>query len=150
MLGGMTTVEHARTREHHVVAHALLVLQGGMGIVAALGMVLLMGSPAFALVPLLGCVVLFTLAGLVARRRRWALVAAIILEGMAIAGWVLQVLIGMVPQVDFTVNLVGLLTTLALPAAVLVLCARALIEDAVSPGAPASVGSAGSAAAPTR
>ena len=114
---------------HQVVAHALLVLQGAFGIVATLGMLLLMGgNPAYAIVPLAGCVLLFTLAGLVARRRRWALVAAIIVEGIALAGWILQNLAGMLPVIDSTNTLVGLLTTVGLPAAVVVLCARTLAE----------------------
>jgi hypothetical protein len=117
---------------HQVVAHALLVLQGAFGIVATLGMVLLMGgNPAYAVVPLAGCVVLFTLAGLVARRRRWALIAAIVVEGMALGGWVLQNLAGLLPQIDSTINLVGLLTTVGLPAAVVVLCARTLAERTI-------------------
>ena len=36
----------------------------------------------------------------------------------------LQNFLGFLPQLDFTVNLTGLLTTLALPVTVLVLCAR--------------------------
>jgi hypothetical protein len=116
-------------RRHEVVAHALLVLQGGFGIVAALGMVVVMGGNlAYAPVPLLGCVLLFTLAGFVTRRRRWALIAAIVVEGMALAGWLLQAFAGALPPIDFTVNLVGLLTTVCLPGCVIVLCARTLAE----------------------
>lgn len=116
-------------RRHEVVAHALLLLQGGFGLLAALGMVVVMGgNVAYAPVPLLGCVLLFTLAGLVARRRRWALIVAIVVEGMALAGWLLQVFAGLLPPIDYTVNLVGLLTTVALPVCVVVLCSRALAE----------------------
>jgi hypothetical protein len=120
--------EATRVRGHGDVAHALLLLQAAFGIVATLGMLLLMGGRlVYALIPTLSWLVLFVLAGLVARRRRWAYVAAILVEGLSLAGWLLNVAVGVVPQIDVTVNLVGLLTEVGLPVAVLVLCTRALI-----------------------
>jgi hypothetical protein len=112
------------------VAHALLLLQAAFGIVATLGMLLLMaGNLAYALVPALHWVVLFVLAGLVARRRRWAYVAAILVEGLSLAGYLLNLAVSVLPQVDVTVNLVGLLTEVGLPVAVMVLATRALVGE---------------------
>jgi hypothetical protein len=123
-------LEATRVKGHGDVVHALLLLQAAFGIVATLGTLLLMGGRlAYALIPLLSWVVLFVLAGLVARRRRWAYVAAILFEGLSLAGWLLNVAAAVVPQIHVTVNLVGLLTEVGLPVAVLVLCTRALVED---------------------
>lgn len=106
------------------VVRGLLVLQGAFGLTSTLGMLTLMGfDPLYAVAPLAHAALLMTLGALL-ERRRWALVAAIVAEVLAIGGWQLQVLLGLLPQLDFTVNLTGLLTTLVLPVTVLVLCAR--------------------------
>ena len=106
------------------VVRGLLVLQGASGLTGTLGVVTLMGfNPVYALVPVLHAALLMTLGALL-ERRRWALVTVLVVEVLAVAGWQLQVLLGFIPQLDFTINLTGLLTTLALPLTVLVLCAR--------------------------
>jgi hypothetical protein len=106
------------------VARGLLVLQGAFGLTGTLGVVTLMGfNPVYAIAPVAHAALLMTLGALL-ERRRWALVTTIVAEVLALAGWQLQLLLGLLPQVDFTVNLTGLLSTLALPLAVLVLCAR--------------------------
>lgn len=112
------------------VAQGLLVLQGAFGLTSTLGIVTLMGfNPVYAVVPVAHAALLMTLGALLTRRR-WALVTALVVEVLAVAGWQLQLLLGLIPQLDFTVNLTGLLTTLALPVAVLVLCARRLTAGA--------------------
>jgi hypothetical protein len=114
-------------RGDHLVAKALLTVQAGFGLVGTLGLVVVMGfNPWYAVLPGLYTVFLVILGEFVGRARAWALTAAIIAEGFALAGWVLQVLVGLLPPVDFTVNLVGLLTMLGLPIAATVLCARGL------------------------
>jgi hypothetical protein len=106
------------------VVRGLLVLQGAMGLTSALGVLTLMGfNPVYAVAPLVHAALLMTIGALL-ERRRWALVATIVAEALAIGGWQLQLLLGLLPQLDFTVNLTGLLSTLALPVTVLVLCAR--------------------------
>ena len=106
------------------VLRGLLVLQGAFGLTGALGVVTLMGfNPVYAVAPVAHAALLMTLGALLIRHR-WALVATIVAEVLAIAGWQLQVLLGFLPQLDFTVNLTGLLTTFVLPVTVLVLCAR--------------------------
>jgi hypothetical protein len=95
--------------------------------VGTLGLVVVMGfNPWYAVLPALQCVFLVILGEFVGRARAWALIATIIAEGFALAGWVVQVLLGLLPPVDFTVNLVGLLTMVGLPVAATVLCARGL------------------------
>lgn len=106
------------------VVRGLLVLQGAFGLTSTLGVLTLMGfNPWYAVVPVAHAALLMTLGALL-ERRRWALVTVIVAEVLAVGGWELQLLLGFIPQLDFTVNLTGLLTTLALPVAVLVLCAR--------------------------
>ena len=121
-------------RGGHLVVKALLTLQTGLGLLGTLGMVVIMGFDLrYALLPGLHSVVLLVLAGFAGRRRGWALTATIVLEGFALAGWLVQVLLGLLPQIDFTVNLVGLLTMLGLPVVVVVLCATCLAG--IDPGA---------------
>ncbi len=109
---------------------ALLTVQAGFAMVGTLGLVVVMGfNPWYAVLPGLQIGFLVILGEFVGRARVWALTATIIAEGFALAGWVMQVLIGLLPTVDFTVNLVGLLTTLGLPVAVTVLCVRGLARS---------------------
>ncbi|WP_327004773.1 hypothetical protein OHA72_58745 [Dactylosporangium sp. NBC_01737] len=106
------------------VLRGLLVLQGAFGLTSTLGVLTLMGfNPVYAVAPVAHAALLMTLGALL-ERRRWALVTTIVAEVLAVAGWQLQLALGLLPQLDFTVNLTGLLTTLALPVTVLVLCAR--------------------------
>jgi hypothetical protein len=102
------------------VAYVLLLLQAALGVLATLGMILLMGGdPAYAVVGVGEPVLLAVLASRVARQRRWACYAVAVIEGLAVLGYQLNLLVGIAPQVDVTVNLVGLLTLVGLPVAVL-------------------------------
>jgi hypothetical protein len=113
------------------VAYVLMLLQAAFGLVATLGMVLLMGgSLAHAAVPLLFVIALLIIAAKVARRRRWALIAALIVESAGLGGLMLDVVLGVLRQVDYVPTLTGLLTTVALPIAVILLCVRSLMEPA--------------------
>lgn len=109
------------------VVYVLMLLQATFGVVATLGLLVLMGgNPAVTVVPLLYGAALLTLASRAVRRRRWALIATIVVEGGALGGVVLEWAVGLLPQVDFQPTITGLVTTIALPVAVIVLCARAL------------------------
>jgi hypothetical protein len=113
------------------VAYVLMLLQAAFGVVATLGMVLLMGgSVVHAIVPLLFAVALLVVAAKVARRRRWALIAALVVESAGLGGLMLDVVLGTLRQVDYVPTLTGLLTTVALPVAVIVLCVRSLADGA--------------------
>ncbi|HTJ35120.1 MAG TPA: hypothetical protein VL738_17970 [Dactylosporangium sp.] len=107
------------------VARSLLALQAALELTATLGLVLLSG-PLATIGPLLHAAFLLVLAAKV--HRRWAQYAVIAAEGLALAGFQLQQLLGLLPQLDATVNLAGLLTTLALPAVLAVLAVRLLVD----------------------
>jgi hypothetical protein len=107
------------------VARSLLVLQAALGLTAVTGVVLLSG-PAAAIGPLLYAAALFVLAWRL--RHAWARWAVIALEGIALAGFGLQQLAGLLPQLDATVNVAGLLTTLLLPVALVAVTTRLLID----------------------
>jgi hypothetical protein len=46
----------------------------------------------------------------------------VVLAWITLVGVALQLLIGLLPFVDFTINLVGLMTNVALPVAIILLC----------------------------
>jgi hypothetical protein len=108
------------------VAHVLLVLQAALGVLATLGLLLLMGgNPAYLIVGFGQPALLLLVAGRVARGRRWALMTVIVVETLSLAAFQLNLMLGLLPQVDMTVNLVGLVSQVVLPFAVIVECARA-------------------------
>jgi hypothetical protein len=113
-----------------VILVALLV-QAASSLVAALGFVmvaLFMGTlPAFAGYALLVVgrpLLLIGLAPGTARGRRWQRRAVLAIEYMTLAGFALNLLLGLLPQLGTQVTLVSLLTNVALPAAVIVLLWR--------------------------
>jgi hypothetical protein len=90
---------------------------------AAIGEQLLMGgNPAYLVIPTIKLVLLLVFATKALRRRRWALRGLVVLQWITIAGFGLQLIGGLLPMVDFTVNLNVLLTNLLLPVAVILLC----------------------------
>jgi hypothetical protein len=106
----------------HVV-YVLTLMQVAFLVLAGLGEVVLMGgNPAYLLVPVVKAVLLIVFGTQALRRRRWALRALVVLAWITLVGFALQALIGLAPAVDFTVNLVGLMTNVGLPVAVILLC----------------------------
>jgi len=102
------------------VGYVLLLLQAGFEVLATLGMVVVMGgNVAYAIVPGLHAVALLLFASFVARGHRWAWWTVAAVEGLTLAGFQLNLVVGLLPQVQVTLTLVGLLTTVALPLAVL-------------------------------
>jgi hypothetical protein len=98
------------------VVHVLLLIQAALGTLSGLAMLLFMGGNPLALpltsgVPLL----LFVVAAGVARRRRWALKLAVLCQFIILAGFMLSFLLGLLAQLDFSLNLATLLTNLAIP-----------------------------------
>lgn len=108
------------------VIYALVLVQGGLGVLASFGMVALRGSPVYLLLPLVTLAVLVVLAATAAGGRRWAVITLIAVQGAALVGYGLGAALGLLPQLTWTVNLVGLLTGVALPAAIIWLCTRLL------------------------
>ncbi len=110
------------------VVYVLLLVQAGAGLLAMLGELVFMGgSPLYALAPVTKALVLLVFAALVVRGRRGALAGVVALQLLALTGFVLGAVAGMLPQLDFTPTLTGLLTGVALPVAVTVMCVRLLI-----------------------
>jgi len=112
------------------VVYVVCLMQAAFVLLGGLGEMLIMGAnPLYLVLPVAKMVLLFVFAAKVVSGRRWAMVALIVLQGMTLVGFWLQLGAGMLPWVDFTVNLVGLLTNLVLPAAVLYLCASMLARS---------------------
>jgi hypothetical protein len=98
------------------VVHVLLLIQAALGTLSGLAMLLFMGGNALALPLTLGVpLLLFVVAAAVARRRRWALKLAVLCQFIILAGFVFSFLLGLLAQLDFSLNLATLLTNLALP-----------------------------------
>lgn len=107
------------------VVYVLVLLQVAFVLLAALGEVLLMGgNGAYLLLPVIKSVVLLVLATKTVSGRRWAMITLVVLQAVTLTGFVIQLLIGLSPALDFTVNLVGLLTGVLLPVVILVNCWR--------------------------
>jgi hypothetical protein len=107
------------------VVYVLVLLQVAFVLLAAVGEVLLMaGNGAYFLMPVVKSAVLLWLATKVVSGRRWAMITLIVLQAVTLTGFVIQLLIGLSPALDFTVNLVGLLTGVVMPVVILRLCWR--------------------------
>jgi hypothetical protein len=109
------------------VVYVLALMQLAGGLLGGLGEVLLMaGNPAYLLVPLAKVAVLAVVASRVAAGRRWAAVAMVVVQSVTLAGVGLSLTAGAVPALGVTLNLVGLLMNVAVPLAVIYLCATLL------------------------
>jgi hypothetical protein len=105
------------------VVYVLSLMQVAFLLLAAVGEQLLMGgNPAYLVVPVFKIVLLLVFATKALRGRRWALRGLVVLQWITLVGFGLQLIGGLLPMVDFTVNLVVLLTNLMLPVAVIWLC----------------------------
>ncbi|HET8678499.1 MAG TPA: hypothetical protein VFM39_00145 [bacterium] len=109
------------------VIFVLLLLQGAIGIVTGLGLLLFTaGNPLAILSGFARPAVLFILAAGVVRSahrvgRRWTIKATVIVEALSLASFLVSAVIGLLGEVDFTINLVTLITNVALPVAVILL-----------------------------
>ena len=110
------------------VLYVLCLMQGAFLLLAGLGELLLMGgNPAYLLLPVAKLVLLLWLATKVVKGRRWAGYTLIVVQVVTLTGFQLQVVGGvLLPTLDFTLNLVVLLTNLALPLAVTCLAVQVL------------------------
>lgn len=104
----------------------LLLVQTGAGLLAAVGELLLMASPLYAVLPLLRAAAMVVLAVKVVRGRRWAIVAVIAVQWLGLLGQWVGVVLGALRELDPSFTLAGLLTGVALPVAVIILGARLL------------------------
>jgi hypothetical protein len=113
------------------VAYVLVLVQVGAGLLAAVGELLFMGSPLYAVMPVLKAGLLILLAVKVTRGRKWALITLLTFEGVSLAGVGLSLAIGLLPVLDRTVTLAGLVTEIVLPLLVAILCALRLAAPPV-------------------
>jgi hypothetical protein len=103
------------------VASVLLVLQAAAGVLGALGVLALMRNPLYLVVPLGGAVGQLVLARFVGRGSRWGWAVLIAVEGWQLLALALNEAVGLLPQVDLTLTLTGLLTRVGLPVALVCL-----------------------------
>lgn len=109
------------------MVYALMLLECGMGVLAMFGELLFMGgNPLYLAVPLIKSGVLLFFAAKLLRGRHWAAIALIVSQGITLVGFWLNLLLALLPTLTFSVNLVGLLTGVTLPAVIIWLCARML------------------------
>src|SRR5262249_33077807 len=95
----------------------LVLLQVGLTSLAMLGEVVVMGgNPLYLPVPLAHSALLIVAASAV--RKPWGATVLLVVEGWSLVGFWLSFAIGYLPWVVYPVNLAGLLTDVALPAAV--------------------------------
>ena len=119
---------------HRHLLLVLALLQAGAGLLAALGQLLFTGAnPLYLVAPLGRAALLVTAAAAVAGGRRWGAVTVIVLEGLSVFGFWLSGLVGVLPWVDDTVTMTGLLGNALLPAAVLCLAVRVLAATGARP-----------------
>jgi hypothetical protein len=105
--------------------HALLLLQGAMMLLAGAAMLLFTGgNPAVMPLTLGVPLLLFVLAAGTVRRWRWARRATLVVQWLTLLGFGLSLLLGLLDQVDFTLNLMTLLTNVVLPVSVIRLLRR--------------------------
>jgi hypothetical protein len=114
---------------HRYLLLVLALLQAALGLLAAAGQLLFTGAnPLYLVAPLARAVLLIIAA---ASGRRWGLITVVCLEGLSLLGFGISGLVGLLPWVDNTVNLVGLLTNLTLPAVMIWLALRLLTTPRV-------------------
>ena len=109
------------------VVYVLCLLEVAFLMLAGVGEMLLMGfNPAYLVMPVVKTVLLLVFAAGAVSGRRWAVIGLIVAHCVTLAGFSLQFWAGFLPWIDHTLNLVGLLTNVALPIAVIVGCAGQL------------------------
>jgi hypothetical protein len=110
-----------RSSGRNDVGFVLLVLQASAGVLGALGLGVVMGSPLHVVPALIGPVAQVVLAFQVARGRRWAWAVVIAMETLFVYAFAANGVLTLVPQLQVTVTLTGLLMRVALPVALIVL-----------------------------
>jgi hypothetical protein len=116
------------------VLYVLCLMQGAFLLLAGLGELLLMGgNPAYLVLPVAKLVLLLWLGTKVVKGRRWAGYTLVMVQVVTLTGFQVQVVGGAwIPALDFTLNLVVLLTNLALPIAMIALTVQVLTRGPAS------------------
>jgi LytS/YehU family sensor histidine kinase len=109
------------------VVYVLCLMQASFLVLAGLGEVLMMGgNGGYLVLPLIKAAGLLWLGAKVVRNRKWALITLIVVQAVSLVALPIQMLLSLVPAIDFAPSLVELLTTVALPAALIAMCALLL------------------------
>jgi biotin transporter BioY len=109
------------------VVYVLCLMQASFLVLAGVGEVLMMGgSGGYLILPVVKAAVLLWLGAKVVRNRKWALITLIVLQGVTLVALPIQMLLSLVPAVDFAPSLVELLTTVVMPGALIAMCALLL------------------------
>jgi hypothetical protein len=109
------------------VVFVLLLVQSGAILLAMLGELLFMaGLPFYAVAPLIRVILTLVFAALILRGHRGATIGTIALQGVSLIGFALGAVAGVLPQIDFTPTLTGLVTGVVLPIVVIVYCGHLL------------------------
>jgi len=112
------------------VVYVLCLMQAGFILLAGLGEMVLMGAnPLYLVMPVVKMVVLFVVAAKVVSGRRWAMITLIVVQAITLGGFWVQLVLGFLPMLDFTLNLVGLITNLGLPVVVIYVCASMFVRS---------------------
>lgn len=112
------------------VLYVLLLVQAAAGLLASFGELLFMQNALYLVLPVLRAALLVLIAAKIVRGRRWAMVAALVMESFALFGMWAGALLGLAPGLSPSFTLAGLVTGVALPIAVIVLAARLLATRA--------------------
>jgi len=106
------------------VLFVLCLMQAAFLLLAGLGEVLMMGgNAAYLIAPVAKLILVVVLATKAVKGRRWAMVTLMVVQVITLVGFTIQNLIGLLPGLDYSVNLVGLASNVAMPIAVVYLCA---------------------------
>ena len=109
------------------VVYVLCLMQASFVVLAGLGEVLMMGgNGGYLILPVVKAAVLLWLGAKVVRNRKWALITLIVVQAVTLVALPIQMLLSLVPAIDFAPSLVELLTTVAMPAALIAMCALLL------------------------
>jgi hypothetical protein len=120
----------------HIV-HVLLLLQGAIGLLSGAAMLIFMGGNPIALPVALGVpLLLFAVAGRASKSQGWARRAALFAQWVTLLAFAISFLLGLLAQLDFSINLMTLLTNVAMPVALIKLLrkSRAAAETGVLEG----------------
>jgi hypothetical protein len=109
------------------VVYVLCLMQAAFLVLAGFGEVLMMGgNGSYLILPLVKAAVLLWLGAKVVRNRKWALITLIVVQAITLVTLPIQMLLSLIPAVDFAPSLVELLTTVVMPGALIAMCALLL------------------------
>lgn len=110
------------------VVFVLLLVQAGTISLATVGELLFMGGlPFYLIVPVIRVTLLLVFGVMMLRGSRTGLVGIVVLQALSLAGLMFSIGIGLLPQVDFTLTLTGLATTVVLPSVAGFYCVQMLL-----------------------